>query len=297
MPNTSTSEQWSSRTEYAGSKSLIVSVGDLLVDVVCTLRDPLRRGTDAFSTNSFRQGGSAANVAVAAARAGSSARFVGGLGDDVFADFLTGEMVNAGVELCAPRYASATTGTVVVLVEPDGERTMAPDRGASGLLSPADRAWLVSASVIHIPLYAFEVEPLASTAITLAEWARDAGVPVSVDLSAVSLLESLGANRVNALAAQLLPQVVFANADESVVAGDFRSATLFVEKNGPHPVRCFANGVLNETVSVPPLADVRNTTGAGDAFAAGFLCGFSSGLDTKSCIQQGSLFAANLLVP
>lgn len=276
---------------------VIVSIGDLLVDVVCTLRDPLRRGTDAFSTNTFRQGGSAANVAVAAARAGASARFVGGLGDDAFADFLSKTMVDAGVNLCAPRYGAASTGTVVVLVEPDGERTMAPDRGASGLLNPPDRAWLLSASVLHIPLYAFEVDPLASTATTLARWAREAGIVVSVDLSAVSLLEKMGIEGVEALADELRPDLVFANRDESRVAGAFRSAKLFVEKNGPDPVRCFAHGELVDTITVPVLNEVRDTTGAGDAFAAGFLCGFVGGLEARSCVQQGSAFAAKLLCP
>ena len=274
---------------------MIVSVGDLLVDVVCALRDPLRRGTDAFSSNTFRQGGSAANVAVVAARAGSSVRFVGGLGADVFGDFLVGELVAVGVEVCAPRYRAAPTGTVIVLVEPDGERTMAPDRGASGLLAPPDREWLVGASVVHIPLYAFEVEPLASTALTLAAWAREAGVTVSVDLSAVSLLENLGADRVDALAAALQPDVVFANSDETTAAGAFLQAKTFVEKNGPDPVRVFSDGSLLATVPVPWIGEVQDSTGAGDAFAAGYLCGLERGLGVVGCVENGSLLAAGLL--
>jgi sugar/nucleoside kinase (ribokinase family) len=274
---------------------MIVSVGDLLVDVVCTLRDPLRRGTDAFSTNSFRQGGSAANVAVAVALAGSSVRFVGGVGEDVFADFLVGSLAQVGVQVCAPRYSAAPTGTVIVLVEPDGERTMAPDRGASGLLSPADREWLRNASVVHIPLYAFEVEPLASTVLSLARWARDAGIAVSVDLSAVSLLENLGTGRVQALATELQPDLVFANRDESVAAGAFKSAKVFVEKNGPDPVRVFSNGVLVATVPVPAIGEVEDSTGAGDAFAAGYLCAYEAGSSPVDCAANGSVFAARLL--
>jgi sugar/nucleoside kinase (ribokinase family) len=274
---------------------VIVSVGDLLVDVVCTLRDPLRRGTDAFSTNTFRQGGSAANVAVAAARGGGIVRFVGGLGCDAFADFLTSELLDAGVEVCAPRYSMATTGTVVVLVEPDGERTMAPDRGASGLLAPADRAWLAGASVLHIPLYAFEVEPLAASALSLAAWAHQAGIAVSIDLSAISLLENLGPDRVDALAAALEPDVVFANEDESRAAGAFARAALFVEKNGPDPVRIFSAGSLLDTVAVPTIGEVDDTTGAGDAFAAGYLCAFERGHGHVACVENGSMFAARLL--
>ncbi len=275
--------------------SIIVCVGDLLVDVVCTLRDPLRKGTDAFSVNTFRQGGSAANVAVAAARGGASARFVGGVGDDTFADFLLAAMVDAGVEVCAPRYPVATTGTVVVLVEPDGERTMAPDRGASALLEPPDRSWLLGAAVVHIPLYAFEVEPLASTVLTLAAWAHEVGIGVSVDLSAVSLLENLGVSRVDSLAEQLKPDVVFANRDEATAAGAFRSATLFIEKNGPDPVRIFVSGSLSESVPVPAIDNVEDTTGAGDAFAAGFLSNFIRGGNTAFSVVQGSEFASRLL--
>jgi sugar/nucleoside kinase (ribokinase family) len=274
---------------------MIVSVGDVLVDIVCSLRDPLRRGTDAFSTNEIRQGGSAANVAAAVARLGAPVRFVGSVGLDAFGEFLVDALTVAGVTVCAPIISGATTGTVVVLVEPDGERTMAPDRGASARLAPASREWLEGADVVHIPLYAFEVEPLASTATTLAGWAHDMGVSVSLDLSAVSLLEKLGAERLAALAAELRPDLVFANRDEAVAAGPFRDAPIFVEKNGADPVRCFRYGSFAVSVPVPEVANVYDTTGAGDSFAAGFLTGFAAGDDLEGGCRRGSAAAAKLL--
>lgn len=274
---------------------MIVCVGDLLVDVVCTLRDPLRRGTDAFATNVFRQGGSAANVAAAAARLGTPVRFVGAVGADPFAQYLVDDLTAQGVEVCAPVMMHVTTGTVVVLVEPDGERTMVPDRGASAHLGPADRGWLTGASVLHIPLYAFEVGPLSDTALTLVSWAHQSDVTVSIDLSAVSLLEKLGPDGLAGLASALVPDIVFANHDESAVAGAFRTAPVFIEKNGAGPVNCFAGGSLIATVAVPPIGSVPDTTGAGDAFAAGFLSAHLGSAGVAECAARGSDAAAQIL--
>ena len=70
---------------------------------------------------------------------------------------------------------------------------------------------------------------------------------------------------------------------------------MFVEKNGPDPVRLFLGGVLFSTVAVPSIGEVQDTTGAGDAFAAGYLCALEQWSVPEVCVENGSWFAARLL--
>jgi sugar/nucleoside kinase (ribokinase family) len=274
---------------------MIVSVGDLLADVVCRLEQPLRRGTDAFSSTTFRRGGSAANVAAFAAVGGFASRFVGAVGDDVLGRQLTSDLSALGVDVCAPIVSGRSTGTVIVLVEPDGERTMAPDRGASAFLGPPDRSWLVGASVIHVPLYAFAVEPLATTAATLINWAHEDGVLVSIDLSSSALLDELGVAEVDALARRLRPSVVFANEQEAPIAGGFALAPTFVHKRGALSVLLWRAGVPAQEVPVDAIDELGDSTGAGDAFAAGFLGALSSGSNINDSTQKGCQLARRIL--
>jgi sugar/nucleoside kinase (ribokinase family) len=273
---------------------VIVCVGDLLIDIVCTLRQPLRRGTDAFSSNAFRRGGSAANVAAIAGWLGGHARFVGAVGDDEVGRDLTAALRHLNVEVCAPTIVGAASGSAVVLVEPDGERTMAPDKGASAALVNPQRSWLNGAIVLHVPLYAFGVEPLATTAQTLIAWAHEVGVAVSIDLSSLALLEDLGSTRVNELARLLHPQVVFANEQEAPAAGLFRDAGVFIEKRGADPVCVSVDGQLIE-IAVPSIGTIANSTGAGDAFAAGVLSQWQPGCAVEARVHEGIRAAAAVL--
>ena len=79
-------------------------------------------------------------------------RFVGRVGDDDAGRLLTAELAAAGVDVRVQRRA-ASTGTIVVLVTPDGERTMFPDRGAAAALRHIDRSWLERTAVLHLPAY------------------------------------------------------------------------------------------------------------------------------------------------
>src|SRR5688572_17833675 len=110
---------------------MLCAVGDLVEDVVVLLDGPPARGTDTTARISRHRGGSAANVAVAAAAASREkrARFVGHVGADDLGDRLLAELAAAGVDLAVTR--GGHTGSIVVLVDPDGERTMLTDRGAS----------------------------------------------------------------------------------------------------------------------------------------------------------------------
>ncbi len=116
---------------------VLVTVGDLVEDIVVWPAARARYATDNPAAVHRARGGSAANVAAFAAGL-VPARFIGCVGDDPVADMLTGELTAAGVDVRVQR--RGRTGTIVVLVDRRGERTMYPDRGAAAALTPVPPA-------------------------------------------------------------------------------------------------------------------------------------------------------------
>ena len=107
---------------------MIVTLGDLLLDVIVRLSQPLAEGADADATTKLGPGGQAANVAAWIAQLGGEARFVGKPADDDAGRTARAALERYGVEVVGP-VVEGRTGTVVSLVGPDGARTMASDRG------------------------------------------------------------------------------------------------------------------------------------------------------------------------
>jgi len=148
------------------------SLGDLVEDIVVGLSEPLAIGTDAAGDIVRTRGGSAANVASAAAQLGRvPARYLGCVGPDATGDGLVAGLERDGVDVRVQR--RGCTGAIVIIVEPGGERTMVPNRGASILLEPIADDWLDGLAVLHVPAYGFCAEPIATTAL------MPCGVPVS----------------------------------------------------------------------------------------------------------------------
>jgi sugar/nucleoside kinase (ribokinase family) len=276
--------------------AMIGTVGDLVEDIAVRLDGPVNLASDTPAIIRRRRGGSAANMAVSVARHGGAARFIGQIGDDAIGNVLVDALQGDGVEVVVRR--SGRTGTIVVLVDAAGERTMLTDRGACADLADPDPAWLDGLRALHVPMYSFTGGALASTATTLVGWARERSILVSVDLSSAALIDSMGAVAMSALLAQLRPDVVLANELEAAAFGGLDAlagvaAAVAVVKQGAQPalVHERAHGGWVE-VPVPPLAAVRDTTGAGDAFAAGFLGALLTGDTPAAAAGAGHRAAA-----
>jgi sugar/nucleoside kinase (ribokinase family) len=252
----------------------IITLGDLLLDVVVRLEHPLVPGDDTVGVTHLGAGGQAANVAAWAAVLGADARVVTKLGGDPAGHLVRHELAARGVELRGP--AGSRTGVVVSLASA-GDRTMASDRGSAPDLAPdeLEREWF-DCDVLHVSGYALARMPIAAAAKRAAEYARGYGATVSLDLSAWSLIDETYRGRAVALA----PDIAFATEREhdALPGLDVR----WVVKRG-------AGGITVDGADRPAVAtEVVDTTGAGDALAAGFLIGGADrGLEAAArCIAQ-----------
>ena len=262
-------------------------LGYLLLDVVVWPSGPVATGTDTASRVFRRRGGSGANVAAVAARYGP-VRFLGRVGDDDAGRVLAAGLAADGVDVRVQR--AGVTGTVVVLVDPAGERTMLPDRGAAAELRDPPDAWTDGLTHLHLPAYPLLAEPVRSAATRVAR-----RVPtVSVDVSSVGAVQASGVGRFRAVLHELRPAHVLATVEEAALVGPVEGAVVVV-KDGPRPARVTVPGRPAVEVAVPAVAGVRDTTGAGDAFAAGYLQAVVAGADPVDACRQGHRAAATVL--
>jgi sugar/nucleoside kinase (ribokinase family) len=244
---------------------MIVSLGDLLLDVIVRLSQPLAEGADADADARLGPGGQAANVAAWVAELGGEARFVGKLASDEAGGVAVRALESYGVEVRGPTADGGRTGTVVSLVATDGSRTMATDRGVSPELTAGevDPEWLRDCTHLHLPGYSLLRAPIDEAALRAASLAPR----VSVDLSSWSAIRDFGPARFRERLEELRPAIVFANEEEERILGGPLEDCTWVLKRGGSGARF---GEL-ELPAVP--AEVLDTTGAGDALAAGYLVG------------------------
>jgi ribokinase len=242
---------------------VIVSLGDLLLDVIVRLSQPLAEGADADAVTRLGAGGQAANVAAWIAELGGSARFVGKTADDEAGRTARAGVEHYGVEVRGP-VVEGRTGTIVSLVDVGGERTMASDRGVSPDLraDELDEGWFRGAR-LHLPVYSLVREPVAAAALRAAELAGS----VSVDLSSWSAIRDFGPERLRERIEALGPDVVFANEAEEEIVGGPIGGPAWIVKLGERGAR------FGDEVLPAKSTHVVDTTGAGDAFAAGYLVG------------------------
>ena len=130
--------------------------------------------------------------------------------------------------------------------------------------------------------------------------ARAAGALISIDASSTAVLRDYGVDRYSDLIASIAPDVFLCNNDEAALlnidsAHPMSGADLTVIKRGALPVAAItAAGAVTE-VATPPIANIVDTTGAGDAFAAGFLPAYSSTRNIADAITHGNSIAARVL--
>jgi sugar/nucleoside kinase (ribokinase family) len=245
---------------------VICTLGDLLLDVVVKLSRPIADGDDTNGETRVGAGGQAANVAAWAAALGATARFIGKRGADAAGELVEEDLLRRAVDVFGPP-PTGRNGVVVSLVDLDGSRTMVSDRGVAPDLAPDEllAEWFEGCAWLHLSGYSLMREPIGSAAERAADLARAVEGQVSVDLSSVNVIREFGADRLAARFVRIRPDVVFGNEAEH--------AELSVPSDA-HVVKRGARGATIDGQDFLPVpGEVLDTTGAGDALAAGYLVG------------------------
>ncbi|MGH6656605.1 MAG: carbohydrate kinase family protein [Actinocrinis sp.] len=307
----------------------VVLLGDVMTDLVARLDGPLVAASDSPARISVEGGGAAANTASWLAGLGARAVLLGRVGHDAAGRAAADGLRATGVETRFATDPDRPTGTVIVLVEPGGERTMVPDPGANAALDERDLPTdaFVRGAHLHLSGYTLLRPGSRDAGLAALRLARDAGMTASVDAASVGPLKAVGADRFLAWIDGV--DVLFANRAEAVCLaetdsvrgevgvgldddgdddddddddGDVRAAArVLSECCGLVVVKLGARGALGRTaggafervdaVGLAPGAAV-DTTGAGDAFAAGFLHAWLGHTPLRAALGAGCVLAA-----
>ncbi len=268
----------------------ILCVGDVMQDVLVQLAVPLVPGSDTPATVSYSPGGSAANTACWLGWLGAPVSFAGRVGDDPAGQQAVAELRRFNVRAAVTVDPELATGSCIVLIGPDGERSMIPSAGANAGLAADDLTGLLTgADHLHLSGYTLLHErPRTAGRAVLAQPVA-AGCGISVDIASAGPIRTVGAG----LLRSWLPAgtLLLANADELAALAEDGPAELvaaglsLVVKDGPRGARLIDAGG-SRTVPTEPVP-MRDSTGAGDAFAAGLLAARLAGKDLVEAIQAG----------
>jgi len=266
----------------------IVVIGDAMLDVTSRVSSPVAVETDTRARNAVHCGGAAANVAVGIAHLDGHITFLGCVGTDPAGDLLVRELIDHGVEVHVQRSQDTPTGSCVVFVDAFGERSMLSDSGANRDLKIEPNALFgfrhihISGYVLQYPQCVFELQ----SALAGAQNAT-----VSIDIASTSVIKT---NRQEVASVVEQADVTFGtDAEFDALACERPAGSLWVVKAGRNGVD--VRGCDPPRHCAPPQVTVTNTTGAGDAFAAGFLVGWLADHDIDHALALAQEQAAAAL--
>jgi sugar/nucleoside kinase (ribokinase family) len=280
----------------------IVVIGDLLVDVVIAPATELATGTDVRGRVMLRQGGSATTTARWLGRGGARVALIAAVGRDAAGRALVQAIQRDGVTPRVVRVAGQRTGRVGVFVAPGGERSFVQDRGAALRLAPEHlrEEWFASAELVHVPTYSLLDHSLGDAGKRAAELAHAAGALVTVDLSSTGPLLALGRSAALEIIRGVRPDLLFATGTEARALSARDEELLDLA-----PILVLKRGALGATVLYRERTGVRrlevaaravatsDTTGAGDAFDAGFILAWLAarreGASTAASLRRGAV--------
>lgn len=280
----------------------VVVLGDVMTDILARTHGAIAVASDTPTTIGFSPGGSGANVACWLAAAGVAVHFVGCVGGDPFGTLHRAAFERAGVVAHLAVDTDRPTGTLVALVDSDGERSMLSDRGANLGLTPdhLPRELFRPGAILHLSGYTLlapETRPAALAALTLA---RSCSMRVSVDPASASLLAAAGPGSFLAWTAGA--DLCFPNLEEGrlltgcadpesvarELCGHYREVALKLGAAGA----LWANAEgATAACAAQPVA-VIDTTGAGDAFCAGFLSQWMQGASAEEALAAAIQYGA-----
>jgi len=304
----------------------VVAIGNAIVDVLARADDALITA-EGLTKGSMRlidaeeaerlyaamgpavevSGGSAANTLAGMAALGERCAFIGQVADDQLGHVFTHDLRALGVAYETPPLSEgAPTARCLILVTPDGQRTMNTFLGASHLLdqSMIDEAWIADSEILYLEGYLWDPELSRAAMRRAIDVSRAAGRKVAFTLSDAFIIDRHGAD-FRKLIGEGLFDILFANEVEICALAetdDFEAAVasvaaqvpLLIVTRGSHGAIALQAGTRTE-VGAEPIETVVDTTGAGDLFAAGFLSGLADGRSIKDCLTMGAVCAREII--
>lgn len=284
--------------------SRILCIGDLMLDVVVKIESPINYGTDTPSRISMHGGGGAANTASWLASTGHEVFFVGRTGVDAAADSIIQELDSWNIKHNSLRKTGLTTGVVVVIVDSSGERTMFPDSGANSGLGVADLPELKGFDAAYLSGYSLFNEKSTKGVLEIITELKRAGIPIFFDPASVGTISHFGKSA--AIEYLGLMDILLLNEDESLFLSEQQSyemalntllefSSIVVIKRGS--LGAVAKMRSSSSVEVPTVeVSPIDTTGAGDAFAAGFIPEWLAKQDLYSALNAANTLAGRCVL-
>lgn len=281
-------------------------VGDFAWDVLIRTNSELLRGGDTFGEVMLTPGGSAANVAVWARRAGCPTEFVGKIGRDRFGQLAAEDLAREGVGAHFVETDAHLTGSVAVFVDHTGERSMVSGHGADFYLLPQElpRETIRSCRHLHLTAWSFFVDPPRTAARAAATMARQSGASVSFDPGSFQMIEEMGVAQFLAVTRDIGIDILLPNKEEGTVLsggltdpveiagalGELYPGALVMLKLDADGALVWQDGVATH---VPPATNnLVDATGAGDSFAGAFLAHYLDHNDAVAAARFATSISA-----
>lgn len=277
----------------------ILCIGDLALDVISQLKEPINYGNDTASRISSHPGGQAANVATWITRTKSKAHLVARTGNDPVGFALISDLDKYGVEHLNLMHSGRPTGVVVILVDANGERTMFPDNGANADLEATDLPPLDDIDGVYLSGYALLDFRSRDAVLAMIKKIKSAGKPIYFDPTTTGAMKLVSRDEV--LSWVSLMDGILLNSEEALYLGDSKdveTAEINLTKYTPLVViKLGSKGAMavfqGTSAKVPAVTtNVVDTTGAGDSFAAGFIPMWLETSDLTQSLSAGAALAA-----
>ncbi|MEY4323501.1 MAG: hypothetical protein RL410_1282 [Actinomycetota bacterium] len=278
----------------------VLVVGDVMMDIIVSLREEMQRGSDANSEIATTFGGVGANVAAWIGKSGGNARLVSVVGNDPWGHLMSQHLKSLHVDVQLEHVDSVPTGIVVALAHPDGERSMFPDARANQLLSHSqfhDDVWR-DVTWLSMSGYTLLQPSTRELGLHIMRMARSRGVKVALDPASSTPISAISSTERAAWFAEV--DVLLPNEQELhtlAPATDWKISARTLAQSIPSIIvkRGAAGSAIctdDTIVDIPALAThVVDTVGAGDAYAAGTLQGLDSGLSLHDAALNGAKIA------
>jgi len=276
---------------------VLLCVGDLHEEILIRVSDTPVRGAETPVRSARVRGGSAANVAGISAEQGADVRFVGQVGDDTIGRTLVGDLTARGVD--AKVHHAGGTGVAITMVG-GGTRSRLIDRGASRRLHAIHPAMLEGVTSLYLAASAFTEDPLAAAVEHLMGEVRERQIAFTLGGPTTADLTSFGVEAFLELVKTTRPDTVILHAAEHQALGlrprqPVVGADNTVITAGRRPTVVIPHRGDAVSVEVRPVDRVRDLTGAGDGFIAGYIASRSTGADAASATHAAHRVAAKVI--